>query len=234
MNMDVSTTGSSFPQPDFEAIGRHRNVVAQCADAQGAGSLRDQLLTVLERVYVVDVELITMLDGVCGSLRGIDMEPYRAAMHELEREGRTQQESLALLAYQEQAVNELLGAVHNAQANVDTLKQHLVSVETAVISDTRELARHAQLLLQGVSALSNESHRRTLAFLVEDMNGPLRVDAARRGYVEEITKLLSPVEFFCHSASGPGLTGIQRVDDFQHHAAGLTSYLQTLRRNWRS
>jgi hypothetical protein len=234
MNIDVSRPSHSFPQPDFEAIGNHRSVVAQYAGAQGAGSLRDQLLTVLERVYVVDVEIITMLDGVCGSLRGIDMEPYRAAMQELEREGRTQQENLALLAYQEQAVNELLGGLRNARAYLDTLNQHLLSVEKAIISDTRELAGYAELLLKGISAFSEESHRRTLEFLVEDMKGPPRVDEARRGYVEEINKLLSPVEFFCHSVSAPGQAGIQRLDDFQHHATELMEYLQRLRRNWRS
>lgn len=234
MNIDRSGTTRSYPRPDLAAITRHRSVMAQCAGAQTAGVLRDQLLTVLDRVYVVDVEIITMLDGVCASLRSVELEPYRAAMRELEREGRTQQENLALLSYQEQAVNELLGGMRNARGYVDALTGHLASVEAAVVNDTRELARNAERQLEGVSAFSDEARRRTLEFYLEDMQGPLRVDEARRGYVDEIKKIISPVEYFCHNALGEVEPGIRLADDFQLHAAELVDYLQRLRREWRS
>ena len=232
MTLDASRNHHSFPRPDLNALSQYREVVAQCAGAQGTGLLRSQILAVLDRIYLVDTEIITMLDGVSGTLRGVETEAYRKVMRELEREGRTAQENQALLSYQEQAMGELQGGIRTAGEYLAAFNRHLSSVLAADIMDTRDMAGHAESLLVGIAPLGEQSHSRSLAFLLEDLKGPLRVSDARSGYVEEITKLTSPVAFFCDNildSSGP-----QIADEFQSRAAELISYLQTMRRQWRS
>lgn len=234
MTVTLSSKRHSFPRPDLAGIRRYREVITQCASVQGAGLLRTQLLTVIDRMYRVDTEVITMLDGVSGSLGNLDIETYRVALRALERDGRTLEENLAYVSYQEQAANDFLGRLRIARGYLDALSRCVDSLATAEVADTRESVRHAEGLLAGAGLLGDESHRRSVEHMLEDFKGAARAVDARQGYLDAVNALMTPLEFFCHSVLASGQTGLQLVEDFQRHAREVVDYLQAARRGWQA
>jgi hypothetical protein len=234
MTITVSGKRHPFPRPDLAGIQRHREVITQCAGGQGVGLLRTQLLTVLDRVHRVEAAVIRMLDGVRVNLEDVDIEAYQVVVQALGREGRTLTENLALVSYQEQTVNDFLGRMQSAQGYLDALNDCIESLATAEIADTQEAIGHAEALLAGAGLLGNESHRRSLEYLLEDLKGAARASDALRGYVDAVKALKSPVEFFCQNVQASGQTGLQPAEEFQRHAMDLVEYLRAVRREWRS
>lgn len=234
MTITLSGKRHPFPGPDLARVQLHRDVITRCAGGQGVGLLRTQLLTVLDRVYRVDTEVITMLDGVCGSLDDVVIGAYRVALQTLERDGRSLEENVTSVSYQGQAVNDFHGRLRIAQDYLDALNGCVDSLATAEVVDTRESIRHAEALLAGTSLLGNESHRRSLEYMLEDLKGAARAVDARRGYMDAVNALKAPVEFFCHSVLVSGQTGLQLVEDFQRRARELVDYLQAARKEWRA
>jgi hypothetical protein len=234
MTITLSSKHRPFPQPDLAGIKHYREVITQCAAIQGLGHLRAQLLTVLDRVYQVDTKAITMLDGVASSLGNLDIETYRAALQALERDGRTLEENLAFVSYQEQAASDFLDRLRIARGYVDALNRCVDSLAAAELADTRESIRHAEALLASAGMQGTESDRRPLNYLLEDLKGAASAADARRGYVDAVNALMSPVVFFCHSVPASGQTGLQLVEDFQRRARELDDYLQAARRQWQA
>lgn len=234
MTITLSSKRRPFPQPDFAGIKHYREVINHCAGIQGVGHLRTQLLTVLDRVSQVDTKVITMLDGVGSSLGNLDIETYRTALQALERDGRTLEENLAFVSYQEQAASDFLNRLRIARGYVDALSRCVDSLAAAELADTRESIGHAEALLASAGLRGDESDRRSLDYMLEDLKGAARAAEARRGYVDAVNALMSPVIFFCHSVLASGQTGLQLVEDFQRRARELVDYLQAARRQWQA
>jgi hypothetical protein len=175
-----------------------------------------------------------MLDGVRVNLEDVDIEAYQVVVQALGREGRTLTENLAFVSYQEQTVNDFLGRMRSAQGYLDALNDCMESLATAEVADTWEAVGHAEALLADAGLLGNESHRRSLEYLLEDLKGAARATDALRGYVDAVKALKSPVEFFCQSVQVSGQTGLQPAEDFQRHAMDLVEYLRAVRREWRN
>jgi hypothetical protein len=233
MNMQTLQNPYTFPRPDFGAVQRHRKVLSQSAGSQIAGVLREQQLAILDQVYRVDAAIIKTLDGICASLGDVDIEDYRVAIRKLDHEGRTDAENEAFLSYQRELANDMNSGVVTTRGYVDVLSSNLSSLLAAALADTREQVVHAQSLLSSAGPLLDEPQTRHLEFLLEDLKGPLHMAAARREYVDEIDKILSPLRFFCDNVLTSGRDVIQVADEFQKQVDELLSYLRDIRNEWK-
>lgn len=221
-----------FPQPDFAAIRRHRQVIRSSIDSSNEGRLRVQQLAILSAMDSADVKTLEFLDQVRMTFQTLDMRTYTKAIQQLDHDARTPEQTLAFLRYQQEAVAEMHGLVESVRRSLGLLDEVLSALKSAVLVDVGEQIKRTRLLLE--DPLLDPSHRRELDFLLEDLQGAMNMAGARSDYLEEVERMLVPVRFFCQMVFDTGEDAVQVASGFQQRVDELGDYLWTVRQGWRS
>jgi hypothetical protein len=184
---------------------------------------------ILECLASAEVGTLGFLDEVGAHLRALDIDVYTTAIRQLDHEGRTTQEHLAFLRYQEEAATEMHTLVQSVQEALNGLDLTLSLLKSAALADTRHQAVHIRLQLRDPRL--TEAQKRSLEFLLEDLLTATDMAAARNGYLEEVERVLVPLRLFCQTVFDSGDV-IQLAGQFQRRVEELCTYVRSVREEW--
>lgn len=196
--------------PDFDAVRRHRRTMRQSIEVSDEGVSRTLQIAILESLDRTDVKILEFLDEIRMEFHALDMSVYTSAIRQLDHDGRTLEQNLAFLRYQQEAQDEMYQLVESVSGAMDRVDAVLSGLGTIMLAD-----------------IGRQPGSRP-----EDRRGSTIMNAARCAYLDEVKKMLVPVRFFGQTRFDSGEDVIGMASLFQGQVDELGGYLSKIREQW--